>query len=238
MPRINNLQSTHFDQMPTNLVLVERVCSQLRMIWKDKEILVWKKSVVSEGPAIMLLSDAAACLMSPSQINALKINLENCFKKETETAYEVVLKPEAPCEIAVQIRMLYLGQMSQTAVDAGISHDISTKATKEEEEIFILSISAAEHVAQAVEDETLAVLNNCMQQLLEFNRLYYLLYQNSILLKKFRHDFRTPLTSVSMIGGILLTDENEELQQMGQMLHTATEKLDKLLKDFKSKLEL
>ena len=237
MTRINNLQSTHFDQMPTNLHLLECVCTQLRMIWKDKEILVWKKRVVSEGSTIMLLTDTAACLMSSSQIDALKVNLENCFKKNSKRTYEVILKPEANCEIAVQIRMVYFEQMAQSSEDAGHPDDISTQATKEDE-LFILSISAIEHVAQRVEEETITVLNNCIQQLLEFNRLYYLLYQNSILLKKFRHDFRTPLTSVSMIGGILLTDENEELQQMGQMLHSATEKLDKLLKDFKSKLEL
>lgn len=54
------------------------------------------------------------------------------------------------------------------------------------------------------------------------------------LLHKFRHDLRTPLTSISMIGGLLEQETDTELNEMGKMLHTAAANMDLLLKTFKN----
>ncbi|SEA16542.1 hypothetical protein SAMN05192529_109131 [Arachidicoccus rhizosphaerae] len=57
-------------------------------------------------------------------------------------------------------------------------------------------------------------------------------------LKAFRHDLRTPLTSVSMISGLLQQEpENSEFYELGKMLKSATGKIEGLINDFKADIE-
>jgi len=71
-------------------------------------------------------------------------------------------------------------------------------------------------------------------------RAYNDIYTNNLLfkyqIKHLRHDLRTPLTSVSMISGLLQNEKDDEMKEYGEILFTACEKMDCLLKDFKSKI--
>ena len=60
------------------------------------------------------------------------------------------------------------------------------------------------------------------------------------LFEKFRHDLRSPLTSVTMISGLLQQAEGgvetagqDAWREMGEMLQTASKKMDALLDGFK-----
>lgn len=82
------------------------------------------------------------------------------------------------------------------------------------------------------------ILDIVIEQLNLYNKLYSIMKRYNWLLGKFRHDLRTPLTSVTMIGGLLEQDQdNGELREVGQMLLAASEKMDALLNEFRSEVQ-
>lgn len=82
------------------------------------------------------------------------------------------------------------------------------------------------------------ILDIVIEQLNFYNKLYSIMKRYNWLLGKFRHDLRTPLTSVTMIGGLLEQDQdNGELREVGQMLLAASEKMDALLNEFRSEVQ-
>lgn len=81
------------------------------------------------------------------------------------------------------------------------------------------------------------ILDIVIGQLNLYNKLYSIMKRYNWLLGKFRHDLRTPLTSVTMIGGLLEQEQdNGELREVGQMLLAASEKMDALLNEFRSEI--
>lgn len=82
-----------------------------------------------------------------------------------------------------------------------------------------------------------AIIDLIVSQVNLYSRIYNILDNYNHLLRKFRHDLRTPLTSVTMISGLLAQEDGDkEAQEFGQMLRTASDKMDDLLNAFKSDL--
>lgn len=78
------------------------------------------------------------------------------------------------------------------------------------------------------------LLDTIVDQLSTYGKLYGAMLHFKQLVHKLRHDLRTPLTSMTMISGLLDQQEgNTEIQEFGQMLQIAAEKMDRLLRMFK-----
>lgn len=92
-------------------------------------------------------------------------------------------------------------------------------------------------------EQTVLLLDRSHQQIIElivdqlslYSKLYGVIMRYGLLIRSLRHDLRTPLTSITMISGLLQQGENNgELPEIGQMLFAAAEKMDGLLRSLES----
>jgi len=236
MPRKSRLTSEHTIEILSPFRLLESICDQFKGLWLDKDILIWKISGSAPDGLITLVKDDSTSLPSEACVYTLKTRLGNSFKQMPSPSFKLIYINNEPDIITVQIKLSGLNGPAEASLEMDNPKDNSLEGALTDQ-AFLVSISNKGKGGQPLDEIHTTLLKICMEQLLKFNQLYSLLHQFKIQLKKFRHDFRTPLTSVSMIGGLLESDENEEIRQMGQMLCAATEKLDRLLKDFKISLE-
>lgn len=226
------------DLLLSPLEVLKNICDRMRVIWPFMEITalgVAGKEGLSElvnktsGQLELLYGHE---VLKERQLNDYSDITANCIKEFRPFFQHADLgKPEDLLAAVIPFKIHYARKYEESCYESD--------APKSQIQVGLLCFWRNDKDEPIFDKRAHDTLNLIVSQFDSYCMVYNMLDTYSNLLQKFRHDLRTPLTSVTMISGLLEQQASDkEAQEMGQMLHTASDKMDGLLKAFKSGLDI
>ncbi|UAY55911.1 histidine kinase dimerization/phospho-acceptor domain-containing protein [Arachidicoccus terrestris] len=219
-----------FQRLPFPMELLRGTCEKLAALWPDLRICVFSAEIINEE-----ISEFKTLLGDPAFNDGLRKYsdiLVSCMKDQKPYFHGSDLI--CPDLLAVLPFMCFSANdgKSELVESAEFSHGIHLMRKG------VFCLWRVGNTTPTLDKKDRGLLDIVVEQLSLYNTLYCVMFRYSLRAKKLRHDLRTPLTSVTMIGGLLEQEkENMELREIGEMLHSASEKMDGLLNAFRSEMQ-
>lgn len=211
------------------------ICRKLKLIWPDRTAFLLMQGVYGKTQAEepndgfdVRIVGATEIKLSNKDYNAI---LDFCLKRG-ESYFNKITPASAFTGPSSLLAALPLSLKPNPALDQ-INRDGGAKSEQAHTGVVFCILADKDSLRQLTENEI--DLINFFAGIIQLSGAIDIYKQK---LKIFRHDLRTPLTSVSMISGLLKQEpDTTDLHDFGIMLQSATDKIDALINDFKEAIE-